>query len=199
MTFMDSRARDLQRKIDDGEYLGIREFKGATLRQLTNKASKHLERYLFDVTYVAGCVCNITSKAEATDRISFEWDPPEGVVEHLKWTLKKADEFMKEHHPAARVVFCPLVGVELQRVVNGHAVSEDQQRAVDEEIFEFNTNVFEVNKKRDTFSPSLHRSVHRSARGVRKSYYHYLADGLHLPEELKDKWAAEIVKATKNN
>ena len=117
MAFMDSRARDLQRQIDDGEYLGIREFKGATLRQLTNQANKHLERYLFDVTYVAGGVCNITSKAEATDRISFEWDPPEKVVEHLKWTLKKADEFMKEHHPPARVVFCPLVGVELQRAI----------------------------------------------------------------------------------
>ena len=202
VAFMDSRATDLQKKIDvlnKGEYLGIREFKGATLRQLTRMAGRHSEKYPFDVVYIAGGVCDITSKDSFTNKISFEWEPPEGVIDHLKMTLNRASETMRKDHPATKVVFCPLVGVELARVVNAHPVTDDQQWAVDTSIFEFNENVFKLNKEGGTFSPSLHRSVHRSTKGTRKSYYHHLADGIHLSEELKVKWAEEFVKAAKIN
>ena len=84
-------------------------------------------------------------------------------------------------------------------MVNAHEVNSSQQQMVDEAVFSFNTETFVVNKERGTFSPSLHRSIHRSIRGVRRSYYHHLEDGIHLSDDQKDKWAAELVKATVNN
>ena len=49
------------------------------------------------------------------------------------------------------------------------------------------------------FAPSLHRTVHRSKNGRKKSYYEHLRDGIHLGDYLKEKWAEEFVKAAKNN
>ena len=159
-------------------------------------ASAHLANYPFDVVYVAGGACDITSKDKATNRISFKWNPPQDVAVHLLGSLRTEDSFISNNHPASRVVFCPLVGSKLSRVVNAHDVSLDQQSAVDNAIFEFNMEIFKINKKRDTFSPSLHRSIHRSNGKVRKCHYHLLDDGLHLSEQQLTKWAGEFVKAT---
>ena len=76
---LDSRACGLQEKIDiinDGEYLGVRQYNGATLHELSGRASRHLDRYPFDVVYIAWGVCDITSKDDLTKAISFEWNPP---------------------------------------------------------------------------------------------------------------------------
>ena len=202
IAFMDSRAQGLQEKIDalnKGEYLGVRKHNGATLHQLTRKASEHLKNYPFDVVYIIGGACDITLKNKSTKTISFPWAPPEDLSQHLISTLDAENNTMKEKHPAAKVVFCPLVGLELERVVNEHTVEATHQLIVDEAVFKFNTKIFDLNKKRGTFSPSLHRTVHRSSKGIMKSHYHHLDDGIHLSEELKDKWAAELVKATSIN
>ena len=106
---------------------------------------------------------------------------------------------MMKNHPASKVVFCTTVGVQLTEAVNSHAVSSVQQHAVDEAVFDFNTEIFSINERRGTFSPALHRVVHRSIRGKNKSYYNHLRDGIHLTKELKDKWALEFVKAIVHN
>ena len=199
---LDSRANGLQERVDVlnvGEYLGIRQYNGATLHDLTRQASRHLDKYPFDVVYIAGGICDVTTKDDVTKTISFRWNPPNDVSKHLLNTLNRENETMRKDHPAARVVFCPLVGADLKRVVNGHAVTEAQQEAVNEAIFEFNNKIFAVNKARGTHSPSLHRTVHRSSKGTHKSHYHHLEDGIHLTDTLKDNWAAAFVKATTNN
>ena len=200
--FMDSRAEGLQEKIDalnGGEYLGVRKCGGATLQQLISSANAHLKNYPFDVVYVAGGVCDITQKEHGTKRISFAWTSKEELTEHLISTLKRGNDFLTREHPAAKIVFCTLVGLELERVVNTHKVETHQQLMVDEAVFAFNDEIFAINKVRGTYSPSLHRSIHRSLRGVKRSYYHHLEDGIHLSDNQKDRWAAEMVKATANN
>ena len=117
IVFMDSRAGGLQKKIDivnQSEYLEIRERKGANLHQLSRLASAHLTKYPFDVVYIIGGACDITSKDAHTKLISFHWSPPERIGAHLLNSLKEEDKHMLTNHPAATVVFCPLVGVDLQ-------------------------------------------------------------------------------------
>ena len=186
-------------KINRSEYLEVRVSKGATLHCLTRLASSHLGKYPFDVVYIVGGICDVTTKDSATGRISFDWVPPAELGNQLVKRLYDEDEFMRRQHPASRVVFCPLVGVELEEVVNSHAVNREQQEAVNEAVFDFNTEIFSINERRGTFSPSLHRTVHRTIRGKNKSYYHHLSDGIHPTEELKGKWADEFVKAIARN
>ena len=173
--------------------------KGASLQQLSRMAGAHLDRYPFDVVYVAGGACDITTKSQYSKAISFDWNPPAAVSSHLIRMLDLEDKYLHETYPASRVVFCPLVGTELLRVVTAHQVTPQQQEAVDEAIFKFNSAIFLLNKKRETYSPSLHRTVHRSKAQIKKSYYHHLVDGLHPTESLLQKWADEFVKATKFN
>ena len=202
IAFMDSRGYELQAKVDtlnDGEYLGIRKHKGAGLHQLTRLASSYLDKYPFDGVYIIGGACDITTKAKNSNQISFEWSQPSDLGKYLALTLASEDQYIEKHHPASRVVFCPLVGVALGRVVNVHPINEDQQAAVDEAVFKFNEEVFIINKRRKVFSPSLYRTVHKSNRGKHKSFYQHLGDGIHLTNDLKEKWAVELVKATKNN
>ena len=85
------------------------------------------------------------------------------------------------------MVFCPLVGVVLIRLVNAHSVTPEQQAMVNEAVFEFNVETFKINKRRKTYAPPLHRTIHRSTGTSKKSHYHHLADGIHLSEDQKDK------------
>ena len=192
----------MQRLVDSvnsGEYLDCRDYKGATLHQLAKKASKHLNKYPFDVVYIIGGACDITNKEKETNRISFDWPLPNSLSDFMLGALSHKDKYFTKNHAASRVIFCPLVGVELSRVVNGHEVTEEQQLAVDKAVFEFNEQVFAINKRRSTFSPPLHRTIHRSSGKVKKSHYHHLEDGIHLNEEQKEKWADLLVKATARN
>ena len=54
-------------------------------------------------------------KDRVTGEISFDWEPAEGVEQHLCLEL---DIFFVREFPASKIVFCPLVGVELNRIGN---------------------------------------------------------------------------------
>ena len=202
IAFMDSRGMDLQgevNKINRGEYLEVRVYKGATLHQLAKMASKHLNSYPFDVVYVAGGTCNITDKDSVTSKISFNWKKQEDLQTHIMKEVEGVYDFLAKSHPASRVVVCPIVGIDLGRVVNEHEVDLNHQEWVDTTVFEVNTELFHINKIKKVFSPPLHRTIHRSVGGIRKSHYHHLADGVHLSDEQRESWARWFVAATGKN
>ena len=196
--FMDSRGDGLDAKLKDhrvNEPFLIKIGYGATFSQLVDKADTFLYKYPFHVVYIAGGACDITTKEKGSGNISFDWNPPGKLGPHLVKSLKDADSRLAKNHPASKVVFCTLVGSELRRVVNAHGINDHQQLAVDDAIFEFNTEIFSINKRRGNYSPSLHRTVHRSSKGRRKCYYHHSVDGIHPGKHLKDNWTEEMVKA----
>ena len=200
--FIDSRGTDLYELIKakrPAEFIGVWRKSGATLGDLVQLASKHLLSYPYDIVYVVGGVNDITTKYKRSGKIAFEWSPPELIMQHLTAQLKTADDALSRDFPASKVVFCTLVGLELALVVNSHPVSQLQQLAVNEAVFDFNNEVFKINKRRGTFSPSLHRTIHRTKNGRRMCYYEHLEDGLHLSDSIKAKWAAEFTKAASRN
>ena len=179
---MDSRGEGLATKVADRspcEPFVIKIRNGATLGQLVDMVDAFLCKFPYHVVYIAGGICDVTTKNKCTGGISFVWDPPGIIGPHLVSSLKRADELLVKNHPASKIIFCSLVRSDLQRVVNTHAVSEMQQLAVDDAIFEFNREIFTINKRRRNYSPSLHRTVHRSSKGRRKCHYHHLDDGLY--------------------
>ena len=200
--FIDSRGTGLYEKIKSRghrEFIGVWRKPGATFEELVGLAANHLDNYPFDVVYVIGGVNNITVKDEHTGKISFEWHPAERLIDHLTSILKEANERMTKGYPASKVVFCTLVGSQLSRIVDSHQTTDHQQTVVNEAVFDFNEEVFRINKQKGTFSPSLHRTIHRAKKGKRKSYYEHLSDGIHLQDHIKEKWADEIVKAATCN
>ena len=153
----------------------------------------------FDVIYIAGGANNITSKNKLTSLISYEWGQGPELGNHLISTLLGADSRLRKYYPASKIVFCPLVGSDLARVVNAHHVTEMDQKAVDDMIWDFNTEVYRINKERGIYCPALQHQVHRYCKGTRRRYYEHLQDGLHPTESLKKKWALQFVKAMAHN
>ena len=200
--FSDSRGSGLYEKIASkhhSEFIGVWKKSGATFGELVDLAANHLGSYPFDVVYIVGGANNITTKNKFTGKISFEWNPPDLLIPHLIAELQRANVRTKKEFPASKVVFCTLIGSDLSRVVNSHKVNDHQQHIVNEAVFDFNEEIFKIIRERGTFSPSLHRTVHRAKNGKRKSFYDHLQDGIHLRDHIKDKWADEFVKAAKNN
>ena len=181
------------------EEIEFRMRKGASFGEMADSAIKHLGKCPFDIVYIAGGICDITSKDHESGAISLEWADEEDLKSHLVGALNRANVSRKKYLPASRIVFCPLVGCDLKQVVNVHKISEDQQEMVNNAIWEFNSRIFRVNEENSAFSPSLHQSVHRICNEKRRNYYYHLEDGLHLSDFLKNKWADQFIKAMAHN
>ena len=153
IVFADSRGGGLQDLTDklsmnsNGEYLEITEYKGAILEILIDSAEKYLHLHPFDVIYIAGGGNNITSKNKLTNQIYYEWGPGPQLSDHLISILLNADTRFKKYFPAAKIIFCPLVGSDLTRVVNAHTTSPQDQSAVDDAVWNFNSEVFRISMR----------------------------------------------------
>ena len=204
MIYSDSRGLDLDHRMarlnTTGECFDITSYKGAVLQDLFSSAENYLPKHPFDVVYIAGGACDITAKDQTSNMITFDWDPfGDDLMEHLVSSLTKADAGFKSSFPASKVVYFPLVGTDLARVVSSQEISPEDQEAVDRAVWEFNSMTFQLNAINNTFAPSLHHLVHRFCKGKKRAYYQHLADGLHPSEVLKDKWAKEFIKAMAHN
>ena len=189
----------IQRLNKSGECFDLQAYKGATFRDLIGIAEGYLPKHDFDVIYIAGGANDITYKDKKTNMIHYRWGSGEDLKTHLVSILHEADKKLTKNFPASRIVFCPLVGSELERVVNAHPIEPSDQEAVEEAVWEFNTQVFKINNRRGMRCPSLHHQVHRFCKGKRGAYYFHLVDGLHLNEDLKTKWAKSFLKAMAHN
>ena len=181
------------------EHFEVRICKGATLAQLCDIATSHLQRCPFDVVYIAGGVCDITTKNEYTKLISFDWELGEELGEHLIGDLNRADSKFKKYFPASKISFCSLIGCDLVRTVNAHPTTVEQKEMVNNAVWEFNCEIFRINRERKIFSPSLHSQIHRICNGTKRNYYQHLHDGLHPSDFIKQKWATQFVKAIAHN
>ena len=200
--FIDSRGAGLYEKIKKekkNEFIGVWKQSGTTFGELVELAANHLENFPFDVVYIAGGVNNVTTKNKSTGKITFNWNPPEMLISHLVNELRRADYQMTKNFPASKVGFCTLVGSDLSQVVNAHTTTLLQQESVDAAIFAFNDEILKKNKGQKTFSPSLHRTIHRSKNGKQKNFYDHLEDGIHLQDYIQDNWAIEFSKAASAN
>ena len=201
----DSRGSGLQTLLDrlntTKKYMEIVVHNSATFEELARDidAEAHLHKHPFDVVYIVGGATNITKKDRLTGRIYYEWGQNDGLRPHLTTMLTRTNERLLKYYPASKVIFCPLIGSELSRLVNAHSTTQADQDIVNITVWDFNTLVFSINETRGTYSPPLHHQVHRFCKGRRREYYQHLEDGIHLTESLKEKWANLFIKAMAHN
>ena len=199
----DSRAagvEDLIRKAKAvRELVEFRVCKGAKFLDLADEAEQHLKYCPFDVVYIVGGACDITTKDASSGRITYDWVKGNELSSYLITSLTNADSRLRKYYPASKVVFCPLIGSVLDKVVTSHKLSPTSQEEVNSAVWEFNNEVFKISRERGTFLPALQHQVHRYCKGVRRNYYHHLPDGLHLSESLKIKWANQFINSIAHN
>ena len=140
MIYTDSRGSDLDHRIarlnTAGECFDLTSYKGAVLQDLFSSTENYLPKHPFDVIYIAGGACDVTTKNYSTDQITFDWDPHgDDLMEHLVNSLTKADTGFRGTFPASKVVYCPIVGTDLTRVVTSQEISPEDQEAVDKAVW----------------------------------------------------------------
>ena len=195
--FFDSRGRNLEFLVNNmnnsDKIIEPWVFDGATIQDLTLEADYYAQKAEFDVLFIAGGICNITTKNPMTGKISFEWDDPVILASYLVKTMEEAEEFMSKEHPATKFIFCPIPGADLSAVLKKNA--EKEQQVIDEAMWIYNEEIFQKNVLKNEYAPNFAEPIHRQIKGIKRTFLQHLdIDGIHLSKSLKEKWAKKIVK-----
>ena len=186
--FGDSRASEgLYKEIRQGNTkripFNVEQYKGAGIIEVVEKVDVYMKSYPFDVAYILAGVNDITNKDKTTGNITFQWKSEDALADYLIETRKNSYKQLKLDHPAAKFVFCPLVGLALPKLVRDS--NRTQQDMIDNAVWRSNIDLHRMKDECGFFFPFLTSPIHRIENGKHKSYYHHLAkDGLHLTDAL---------------
>ena len=168
-------------------------FDGARIQDLAMEAEYYAQSAPFDVMFIAGGICNVTTKDRLTKKISFEWQDPVKLASYLIKTVEDAEEFLLKKQPASKFIFCPFPGADLGKVLKKPAHAE--QEVLNEAVWLFNEDIFKKNQLKNEYAPNFAEPIHREIRGKKRTYLDHLGeDGIHISPELKLKWAKKIIK-----
>ena len=176
-------------------------FEGATLKELVDQADTYARSYPFDIIYIVGGICDITTKIQRTGEICFNWKSASSLTNHLLDTLEEANMNLAKEFPCTKFIFCPLIGADLEKALTKTPKRlPERQEILNEAVWSFNIRAWDINKPKNHYMPILAQPVHRHINNQKRNYYHHLAkDGLHLTHELKTKWADQFIKALGKN
>lgn len=89
------------------------------------------------------------------------------------------------------LTFCPITGMDILKY-NKEETKHPEQDTLDEIIREINRIITAHNKINHAITPWVSADIHYNKKGgCKKTRYYKLADdGLHLSDEIKEKWAA---------
>ena len=155
MLFGDSR-------MSDKLYMGIKKlnvhnipfnierYRGAGLIEVVEKADIYLRSYPFDVVYIIAGVNDIEDRSSG--RVSFLWKSEGALTNYLIRTRRNSFKQLKKDHLGAKVVFCPLIGLDLSKAVKGG--TDEQQQMIDSAVWEINIDLIKMRKSTDSTSRS---------------------------------------------
>ena len=201
--FGDSRAseelyKEIKKQNVNSTPFNIEQYRGAGMIEVVEKADLYLRSYPFDVAYIVAGVNDITNKDRKTGRISFLWKTEDALADYLIETRKDSYKLLQEGHPGAGIVFCPLVGLDLQKSIP--SATPTQQKMVDNAVWRTNIDLCKMRDQHNFYFPFLAAPVHRIENGGHRSYYQHLGtDGLHLSAKINLAWATQFVKAFNRN
>ena len=200
--FLDSRGSNLEyelKKVNKDKMLVEPwKFNSATIEDLIHEAINYGRMRPFDLIYILGGICNITTKNWNTGEISFDWPNADSLAAHIINIMETQEAKFNKELPASEIMFCPIVGANLEKVLRRNATEE--QIVMDSAIYMINDHIHKANFKKIHWFPDMASPVHRKMNGIWKSFYSHLSnDGLHLSQSLKEKWAKKILKTVEKN
>ena len=194
--FFDSRGFNLERELNiiNTERKPVEPFffNGATIKNLVHEAINYGRTRPFDLMFVVGGICNITDKDRNTGKISFILDTPEKLSNHIINIMEDEDKRFKKELPASKLIFCRMVGANLENVLKRQA--ETEQLVMDEAIYQINEYIFRKNIDKELWAPDMATPVHRINGKMKSNYEHLSRDGIHLSQELKKSGAKKLLK-----
>lgn len=199
----DSRGKGLQQDLDllnsEGSInIKVLVKKGRGIAELIRDTSKDLIWMAPSQIYVLAGICDITALDRENMTVSLQEDTIETLVGKVEGSMDAA-----RHHLSImliekpyKLIFCPTVGMDMakyNRIEDRHT----QQDLLDEMVVCMNHTIIAFNKTNKVLTPWINKDIHHNKKGGRKTtrYYKLADDGLHLSDEIREKWASTLYDA----
>ena len=165
-------------------------FQDASFKDIVHEALYYTQTRPFDLIFVG--------RISTTGGYYFPWTSCERLILHMQDMIRESDKRLQKERPATKIIYCPIMGVDLGKVLQREATQE--QLILNEGIWATNLLFYELNNARGHYCPNLVLPVHRIINKKRKNYYQHLADdGITLTTELRRRWASEMLKTADPN
>lgn len=200
----DSRGAGLQQKMDllKGKNYSAKVivWRGKGVTAGVKDSRRNLDWIGPDIIIVLAGICDVTS-LDRTTRIATVTTPDiDKMVEDYEYMMETVQHHIKVMTvgPVPKLAFGQLIGMDLA-VFNRRKEVDTNQEILDNGILRINAAIAAFNSKNGASTPWLATDVHHNRKNGRKiTRYHRLAeDGIHLTDDLKDKWAVALDKAIK--
>lgn len=195
----DSRGVGLQEELDsiNEHAFDIKVFvkKGNGIAQAVRETSKSLIWMAPDLVLVLAGICDITQLNRAEWTVSLPEESVARIVDCFQGSMDATRHhlsiFLTERPHS--VIFSQIVGMDMAKF-NRMDEKHPQQALLDEMVTHVNHAIAEFNKENNMLTPWLGQDVHHNKKGGRKTtrYYKLAPDGLHLTDQLREKWAATL-------
>lgn len=199
----DSRGKDLQRDLDVLNSAGsvnikVLVKKGRGIAELIKDTSKDLVWMAPSQIYVLAGICDITSLDRDNMTVALREDTIATLVGKIEGSMDAA-----RHHLSIvltenpyNLMFCPTVGMDMAKY-NRQESRHAQQDLLDDMVISMNHAIIAFNKANGVVTPWTNKEIHHNKKGGRKTtrYYKLSADGLHLSDDIREKWAATLYEA----
>lgn len=198
----DSRGVGLQSEFDllndKGYEIKVLVYKGRGMSQAVREATNKLIWMRPDQIIILAGICDITRKDRDTKLVSLQDGSVDVALERLENSMKEI-----EHHLTTRLTerpytltFSPVTGMDIARY-NGQDTTHEEQETLNEIIGGINQIITAHNKANRVITPWIASEIHYNKKGGRKKtrYYKLAADGLHLSDAIKERWAGILYTA----
>lgn len=201
----DSRGADLQTEFNMMNTqpfdIKVLYFKGKGILDAVKLATPKLIWWAPKIVVILNGLCDLTFKNKETKIVNLRHPTKETAAAHHFDSMDHARHYLYIQliEAPCHLVFSHIVGMDLMKY-NKENTRNVQQYVLDESITEINIAVNRYNEMHGAVSPWLARDIHRNIKGKKITKYHKLSDdGVHLTEDLKRKWAMEILSALRKN
>lgn len=174
-------------------------FPGARLKKLINKAVETLTtNNTFSLIIVFGGINDITRIANRPLWIiRARFDSITETVNYVEQEIREGLEVLRAATQIP-VVFCPTIGIELNRYSPNNADALNQQQIIEQSVKYVNRRIYAINSENHTPTPLLESTIHKCKGRSRSqiNYYARLEDGCHPTPATRSQWAEIIFKST---
>ena len=211
--FMDSRGKGMEEELrkcianrDKGKrklFITLKYFRGATIQRLALQAQRLLLRRSqgynwapHDIIYIAGGI------NELTQLIASRYVEPV-FKDYGHMITVMTDRFIQTRDTVQTfgrmTVICELVGMDINTYNGTQGKYNEEQEVITKGIPLLNNTINCINRDLNAKGPWLGDTIHTVVHGRMSTRYGMLADGLHIRDRLKSKWAKLFIASIDKN
>lgn len=199
----DSRGSGLQHIFDETHEdlykykVKVLMWKGKGITEATKLSLKYLIWSLPDIIIVAAGICDLTVLNRDTRQVSLNFTSQFEAVDMFTGRMDAVNHFLSINlrEKKYQLIFAPVIGMNIS-TYNCAPFPSEQQDLLDNSVLAINSEIAAWNQANEVVTPWITSEIHHNRKKGRKitRYDRLASDGLHLTDNIRDKWVAQLRK-----